>query len=58
MGRLEKIQLALSLVAVVCAGTALQLGAPPHLRLLPFVLAFSAYRAGCLLIAAKGGPRG
>ena len=58
MSRRDKIILALSLAAVVCAGTALQITVPADMRLIPFVLAFAAYRAGTLLPsarAAKGG---
>lgn len=54
MGRLDRIRFAASLVAVVCAGTAIQLAVPEHLRLLPFILAYASYRVGTLM-AARGG---
>ena len=57
MSRFDKFHLAVSLVCIVCVGTALQLDVSPSYRLLPFVLALASYRAGALLTAARGGGR-
>ena len=58
MSRLDKIRLVASLGAVVCAGTALQLSVAPDLRLMPFILAYAAYRSGTLLTEARLGRGG
>ncbi len=53
MSKLDKIRLAASLVAVVCAGTALQLAVDSDLRIIPALLAYAAYRSGTLLAEAR-----